>query len=171
MPISPTRSTETQELRKPTLYSQIKNSSSSSSVYLLKRSISALVVLNRFSICFYQGLFTRRILHHKSVPQELRKPTLYSQIKNSNSSSRVYLLKRSISALVVLNRFSICFYQGLFTRRILHHRIVFYYYAETNEMIYELVNLKGILYEPKQNSFILSLSPHVHVFQTLARLL
>ena len=31
------------------------------------------------------------------------------------------------------------------------------FYAETKEMIYESVNLKGVLYEPKPNSFILQL--------------
>ena len=63
--------------------------------------------------------------------------------------------KKHCFALVVLNRFSICFYQGLFTRCHLYHRILLYYYAETNEMIYESVNLKGVVYEPKQNSFSL----------------
>ena len=64
-------------------------------------------------------------------------------------------LKKHYFALVVMNRFPICFYQGLFTRCDLYHRFLFYYSAETKEMIYESVNLKGVVYEPKQNSFSL----------------
>ena len=36
-------------------------------------------------------------------------------------------------------------------------------------MIYESVNLKGVLYEPKQNLSALCISPHAQVLQTLAR--
>ena len=54
-------------------------------------------------------------------------------------------------ALVVLNRFLVCFYQGLFTRCDFCHTILLYYYAETKEMIYKSLNLKGVVYE--QNSF------------------
>ena len=43
----------------------------------------------------------------------------------------------------------------MFTPCNLYHTILLYYYAETKEMIYELVNLKGVVYEPKQNSFSL----------------
>ena len=55
-------------------------------------------------------------------------------------------------ALVVLNQFPVCFYEGLFTQCDLYHTIYLYYYAESNEMIYESVNLKGAVYEPKHNS-------------------
>ena len=33
----------------------------------------------------------------------------------------------------------------------LSHTILLYYYTETKEMISESVNLKGVVYEPKQN--------------------
>ena len=44
-----------------------------------------------------------------------------------------------------------------------------YCYAETKEMSYESVNLKGVTYEPKHNTAAFGLSPHVQVWQTLAR--
>ena len=37
----------------------------------------------------------------------------------------------------------------------IYHTIIVYYYAQTKAMIYESVNLKGVVYEPKQNSFSL----------------
>ena len=46
--------------------------------------------------------------------------------------------------------------------------ILLYYHAETKEMISESVSLRDV-YEPKQKSFSLQSSPHVHVLQTLAR--
>ena len=52
----------------------------------------------------------------------------------------------------------------MFTRCGLYHMIFLYYYAETKEMIYESLNLKGAVYDPKQNSFSL----HVKVLQTFA---
>ena len=52
----------------------------------------------------------------------------------------------------------------MFTRCDLDHTILLYYYAKTKEMIYESLNLKRVVYEPKQNSFSL----HVKVLQTLA---
>ena len=51
---------------------------------------------------------------------------------------------------MVLNRFPICFYQGLFTRYDFYHTFLLYCYAETKEIIYESVNLKGVVHEPKQ---------------------
>ena len=44
---------------------------------------------------------------------------------------------------------------GLFrvNRCDLYHTILLYCYAETKEMIYKSVNLRGAVYEPKQNSF------------------
>ena len=74
------------------------------------------------------------------------KPTLHCLIANHVLKMPVKLqfqcvnvLKRGIAcfALVVLNQFSICFHQGLFTRYDLH--------AET-KMIYESMNLKGVVY-------------------------
>ena len=38
-------------------------------------------------------------------------------------------------------------------------------YAETKEMIYESVNLKEVVYKPKQTVSAFSLSPHVQVFK------
>ena len=35
----------------------------------------------------------------------------------------------------------------------MHFQLGLLRYAETKEMIYESVNLKGVMYEPKQNSF------------------
>ena len=67
----------------------------------------------------------------------------------------VRLEKKHSFALMVLNGFPICFYQGLFTRCDLYHTNLLYCYAKTKEMIYESVNLKGVAYEPKQNSFSL----------------
>ena len=65
----------------------------------------------------------------------------------------MYVLeKKHCFALVVLNQFPICFFQGLFTRCDLYDRILLYYYADAKEMIHESVNLKGVVYEPKQNS-------------------
>ena len=61
--------------------------------------------------------------------------------------------RRHCLALVVLNQFPVCLYRGLFTRCDLYHRILLYFYAEAKEMIYESLNLKGAVYEPKQNSF------------------
>ena len=52
----------------------------------------------------------------------------------------------------------------MFTRCGLYHTILLYCYAETKEMIYESLNLKGAVYDPKQNSFSL----HVKVLQTFA---
>ena len=53
----------------------------------------------------------------------------------------------------------------MFTRCDLYHMILLYCYAETKEMIYESLNLKEGVYEPKQNSS----SVHVKVLQTFAR--
>ena len=67
-------------------------------------------------------------------------------------------MKHDCFALLVLNRFPISFYPGLFTRCDVYHTILLYYYAETKEMIYESVNLKGVVYELKQNSLVFILS-------------
>ena len=48
--------------------------------------------------------------------------------------------------------FELVSYSGLLIRCNLYHRILFYYYAETKEMIYESVNSKGIVYKPQQTS-------------------
>ena len=61
--------------------------------------------------------------------------------------------KKHFFALVVLNRFPICFYQGPFTRCDLYYRVHSYYYAETKEVIYESVNLKEVVYD--QNKALL----------------
>ena len=62
-------------------------------------------------------------------------------------------------ALVVLNWFPTCFYQGLFTRCDLYHTILLYYYAETKEMINnESVNLKGAVYHNKSVSAFIELN-------------
>ena len=100
------------------------------------------------------------VILHKNLPsaqfinKKQGKSTLHSLITNHvlemSVNSTVYFLKRHIVfALVVLNRFLI----NLFIRYNLNHRILLYCYAETKEMIYESVNLKGVVYEPKQNSF------------------
>ena len=52
----------------------------------------------------------------------------------------------------------------MFKRCDLYNTILLYYFAETREIISESLNLKGVIYEPKQNSFSL----HVKVLQTLA---
>ena len=85
------------------------------------------------------------------------KPTLHSLIANHVLKVSVKLKfkcvrfrKKHWFALVALSRFPICFYQGLFTRCDLYHRILLCYYAESKEMIYESVNLKGVVYEPKK---------------------
>ena len=54
--------------------------------------------------------------------------------------------------LVVLNRFPICFCQGLFTRCDLYHRILLCYYFETREMIGEF---ESSFVRAKTNSFSL----------------
>ena len=70
-----------------------------------------------------------------------------------NSNSSVYVLKRSI---VLLWWFWISFL-FVFIKACSHDATCIvgflYYYAETKEMIHESVNLKGVVYEPKQNSF------------------
>ena len=90
------------------------------------------------------------------------KPTLHSLIANHVLEMSiklkfqcVCLKKKHRFALVALNMFPICFYQGLFTRCDLYHRMLLYHYAETKEVIDESVNLKGVVYEPKHNSFSL----------------
>ena len=112
----------------------------------------------------------------KFTNKKHRKPTLHSPIANHVLEMSVKLnlqyvrfKKKHCFALMVLNRFPICFYQGLFTPCNLYHRIVLYYYAETKEMVYESLNLKGVVYEPKQNSFSLHSMTIVQVLQTLAR--
>ena len=127
------------------------------------------------------SLFHHVILHKnlesvKFTYNKKGKPTLHSLIANHVLEMYVRLKfkyvrikKKYCFALVVLNRFPICFYQGLFTRCDLYHRILLYYYPETKEMIYESVNLKGVVYEPKQNSFSLQSITTRTVLQTLAR--
>ena len=44
----------------------------------------------------------------------------------------------------------------------LYHTILLYYDAETKEMIYESVNLKGDVYESKQNSSSLQSIKFIH---------
>ena len=80
------------------------------------------------------------------------KPAMHSLITNHVLKMSVKLTfqcvrrkKKHCFALVVLNRFSICFHQGLFTRCDLYHMMLLYWYAETEEMIYESVNLKGVV--------------------------
>ena len=66
--------------------------------------------------------------------------------------------KEHCFALVALNCFLICFIKTCspwFTRYDLYHTVLLYDYAEAKEMIYESVNMKGVVYEPSQNSFIL----------------
>ena len=63
--------------------------------------------------------------------------------------------KKHCFALVVLNWFPIRFYQGLFTRCDFCNTVLLQYYAQTKEIIYESVNLKGVVYAPKQKSFSL----------------
>ena len=63
--------------------------------------------------------------------------------------------KKRCFAIVVLNPFHVCLHQGLFARCDLHCRILLYCYAETKEMIYESVNLNGVVNEAKQTSFSL----------------
>ena len=50
----------------------------------------------------------------------------------------------------------------MFTQYTLYDMILLYYYAETKEMIYESVNLKGVVYEPKQ--FLIKMSLNVNNF-------
>ena len=45
----------------------------------------------------------------------------------------------------------------------------FFYYPETKEMIYESVNLKGVVYSQKKTLPAFIISPLVQVLQTLAR--
>ena len=85
------------------------------------------------------------------------KPTLHSLIAKHVLEISVKLKfhcvrfnKKHCFALMVLNRFPISFYQGLFTRCDLYRRILLYYYPETKEMICESVNLKGVVYEPNK---------------------
>ena len=111
------------------------------------------------------------ILHKNLKSAELNnrkygKPILHSLIANHVLEMSVKLKfqcarykKKHCFALVALNLFSICFYQGLFTQCNLYHKILLSYYAETKEIIYGSVNLEGILCKPKQNSF--SQSSHV----------
>ena len=95
---------------------------------------------------FQNSHFVKKSRKRKLTYNKHRKPTLHSLIADHvlemsvNSNSSVYVLKRSIFALVILNRFPICFFQGLFTQCDLYHRIILYYYAETKEMIYESLN-------------------------------
>ena len=91
-----------------------------------------------------------------------KKPTLHSLIAN-------HVLKMSIKlkfhclcfkneALFCSGGFEsvpTCLYQGLFTRCDLYRTILYYYYDEAKEMIHELVNLKGAVYEPKKKAFSL----------------
>ena len=46
----------------------------------------------------------------------------------------------------------------------------FLYYAKTKEMIYKSVNLKGAVYEPKQNSFSLQSIPTRTSFANVGRI-
>ena len=103
------------------------------------------------------------------------KPTLHSMIANHVLEVSVKLESQCVrfeEALFCSGGFesvSYLFYQALFTRWDLHHRILLYYYAEKKEMIYESVNLKGVVYEPNQNSFGLqSITTRIGL-QTLAR--
>ena len=41
--------------------------------------------------------------------------------------------------------------------------ILLHYYAETKEMIYESVNLKGVMYNKNKTLSAFSLSPHVQI--------
>ena len=67
----------------------------------------------------------------------------------SNANSSLYVLKE---ALFCSDSFEMD--QDMFTRCDLYHTILlYYYYAETKEMLHGSVNLKGVVYEPKQNSF------------------
>ena len=90
------------------------------------------------------------------------KPTLHSLIAHhvlrmsvKLKFQRVHFEKKHCFALVVLKWFPVCFYQGMFTRCDLYHTIILHCYAETNEMIYESGNLKGVVYKPTQNCFSL----------------
>ena len=72
-------------------------------------------------------------------------------------SQCVRFKKKHCFALVVLNQFPICFIKpcshdgtciiGFFCT------IMLSYYAGKKDMIHEPVNLKGVVYEPKQNTF------------------
>ena len=46
----------------------------------------------------------------------------------------------------------------IYTMQLVSYDSFFLYYPETKEMIYDSVNLKGVLYKPKQNSFSLQSS-------------
>ena len=89
------------------------------------------------------------------------KPTLHSLIANHvlemsvKLKSKCVRLTRNIALFWWFESVSyICFYQGLFTKCDLDHMILLYYYGETKGTINdESVNLKGAVYEPKQNSF------------------
>ena len=52
-------------------------------------------------------------------------------------------------------------------RLVSYHSI--FYYPETKEMIYESVNLKGVVYSQNKTLSALNLSPLVQVLQTLAQ--
>ena len=59
----------------------------------------------------------------------------------SNSNSSVYVLKKKHCLFLL---------KHVHTMRSASY-VLLYYYAETKQMIYESVNLKGVLYKPKQN--------------------
>ena len=116
-----------------------------------------------YLLCLYlkksekSGLTKQSFLHKnlecaKFTSRKYVKPTLHSLIANHVLEMSVKLKfqcvrfeKKHRFALVVSNWFPICFYQGLLTRCDLHHTILLYYFDETKEMIYESVNLKGVV--------------------------
>ena len=73
----------------------------------------------------------------------------------------VYLKKKAhCFALVALNRFPTCFYQGLFARCNLYHRILWHYYAEIKETS-EISEFERSCVRAKLNSFSLqSITTH-----------
>ena len=111
--------------------------------------------------------FQTVILHENLESAEFsnrkgQKPTLHLWIANHmlEMSTKlkfqcVRFRKEALFSLVVLNQFLVCFYRGLFTRCDLYLGILLCYYAEAKEMTYESMNLKGVVYEPKETSFSL----------------
>ena len=61
--------------------------------------------------------------------------------------------KKHCFALVVLNWFRIFFFKACSNDETCIIRNLLHYNAETKKMVYKSVNLKGVVYEPTQNSF------------------
>ena len=100
---------------------------------------------------FPNGRFCIKSRKCRIHQREAREAPLHSLIANHvlemsmKLKFQCRLEKNHFFGLVVLNPFPICFSRGLFPRCDLYHRILLYYYAETNGIIYESVNLKGVV--------------------------